>query len=194
MGLSLFNSCPDNKSKMKLPIVIACLVVGLAESRLTKRAVQVFLCNGEEGSFSIIPTYLSGADEDDCSISIGGNSASGSYVCDRVRDLDDDYCAFFGRSSGSSGTFGSFGGLFGGGIRITGSSGGRRVLSGADIASGDCEYDCESDGSCEVSRAPGFKASCLPKDFGGRCIGTPSKWGCSDCKDKCRGRTGTFFY
>ena len=48
-------------------------------------ATQQFECNNEDGTksigtYSIIPTYLSGADEDDCSISIGGNSASGSYV------------------------------------------------------------------------------------------------------------------
>ena len=65
--------------------------------------------------------------------------------------------------------------------------------SGGDssLASGPCQYNCKSDGSCEVSRTPGFKGYCSARRFGGTCRGTPP--GCTICINKCERRNGSKF-
>merc|ERR1712172_85105 len=169
MGKHSLNVCLENKTKMKI-IILACLLSCLLDSTFGARFQ--FECNGVIGS----QTRLEGR----CSVDIGGNSASGSHVCDRLQKID-DICDYFKPSKPSIISSGSFGGSFG-------SSG---ILSGAAIANGPCKYNCKNDGGCEVSRAPGFGGSCFSAAFGGSCIGTPP--GCTECGIKCRGRKGDRF-
>merc|ERR1711935_11038 len=173
MGMFSLNVCLDNKTKMKI-IIIACLLSCLLDS--TFGATQQFECDGVFGT----ETALGGR----CSVDLGGNSASGSHVCDRLKEID-DICGYFKPRKPSIISGGSFGSSFG---STFGSSG---ILTGAAIATGRCEYNCKSDGGCEVSRAPGFKSSCFSKAFGGSCLGTTP--GCTKCGIKCRGRRGDRF-
>merc|ERR1711935_833847 len=122
MGRHSLNVCLENKTKMKL-IILACLLSCLLDS--TFGEIATFECDGVIGT----RTALGGR----CSIAIGGNSASGCHVCDRLQEID-DICDYFKPRKPSIISGGSFGSSFG-------SSG---ILTGAAIATGRCEYNCKS--------------------------------------------------
>jgi len=65
-----------------------------------------------------------------------------------------------------------------------------------------CNYNCQTNGGCEVSTPPGThcsigsicssKGSCFPPDFGGKCDGTPA--GCRQCDQVCYNKSpGQYF-
>merc|ERR1712029_420147 len=50
--------------------------------------------------------------------------------------------------------------------------------SGGSKSDGDCRYQCQSNGGCQVFSSSG-SGSCFSQSFGGSCSGTPR--GCQDC-------------
>ena len=58
-----------------------------------------------------------------------------------------------------------------------------QLANGKDyLNENDCEYTCEADKSCRVKYPGSDGGACFPPDFGGACVGIPSK--CEECKKK----------
>merc|ERR1711971_1420810 len=120
-----------------------------------------------------------------CQVSIEGDCR---YACDQDGSCKTDWNGSFRPGGTSASCFSpQFGGSFFGKVDgckdcnqvcVGGSSSSSGSSSGGSKSDGDCRYQCQSNGGCQVFSSLG-SGSCFSQAFGGSCSGTPR--GCQDC-------------